>query len=696
MPENRLRGAPSSYLRSASHQPVDWFPWGEEAFARAKSEDKPILLDVGAVWCHWCHVIDRESYEDPEIAALINERFVAVKVDRDERPDVDARYQAAVGALTGQGGWPLTAFLTPDGKVFYGGTYFPPKELYGRPSFRRILLTVSDHYKNSKADVLNEANALHAALASGRGTQQLAGEVSDPFLREVADGLRGQLDLVYGGFGTAPKFPHAGTLEFLMARYRRTRDEPLKTTVVKTLEGMAAGGIRDHVGGGFHRYSTDRQWIVPHFEKMAYDNAGLLSNYSHAWQLWRIPVFEETARDIVRWVDEVLSDRRNGGFYGSQDADISLDDDGDFFTWTLDELRAAVTADEAKVLALRFDVGERGEMHHDPKRNVLYADKTPEEVATALSMPADRVAKLLASGLRALAKARAKRKTPFVDATIYANWNGMMASAYLDAWRAFGWEPCRDFAVRTLDRLWKELYDEKAGMYHQLAGGERRVAGLLDDQVQMAGALLDAFEVTAEPRYLDRAKALADFALAHFWDRQRGGFFDIAVKLHSSDGAAPLEQRRRPVEDSPTASPNGVAAVVLTKLAHLTGNEEYRTRRDEVVRSFAGEAARMGGLFGGTYFLAAEVFLRDPAEVVIAGRRDSPETRRLHEVAARAYSPGKTVLVADGTDAFVPAPVAPMLASAQAKEGPVAFVCQGNTCSRPTKDPDQVQKLLAR
>jgi len=342
MVENRLAKETSTYLRGAAHQPVDWYPWGEEAFRRAKELDRPILLDIGATWCHWCHVIDRESYEDPDLAKIINEHFVAVKVDRDERPDIDARYQQAVGAIAGQGGWPLTGFLTPDGKVFYGGTYFPPKDAFGRPSFRRVLLAMSESYRTNKADAVREAESLHQALAEGRVSLADEGVVNEAMLKESLDSLRGQFDPVNGGITGQQKFPHAGTMEWVMARYRRTREEGLKTIFTRTLTAMARGGVYDQIGGGFHRYSTDPQWIVPHFEKMLYDNAGLLGNYVHAWQLTHEPLFRETAEGILAWATEVLSDRMAGGFYASQDADVGLDDDGDYFTWTLDELRAAL------------------------------------------------------------------------------------------------------------------------------------------------------------------------------------------------------------------------------------------------------------------------------------------------------------------------------------------------------------------
>src|SRR5947199_217498 len=296
---NRLSKETSTYLKGAAHQPVDWYPWGEEAFRRAKELDRPILLDIGATWCHWCHVIDRESYEDPDLAAVINDRFVAIKVDRDERPDIDARYQQAVGAIAGQGGWPLTAFLTPDGKVFYGGTYFPPKDSHGRPSFRRVLLAMADAYRTNKADTLREAEALHQALAEGRVSLVEEGVVNEAMLKESIDSLRGQFDPVNGGISGQQKFPHPGTLEWVMARHHRTREESLQKIFTRTLSAMAKGGVYDQIGGGFHRYSTDPRWIVPHFEKMLYDNAGLLANYVHAWQLTRDPLYRETAEGIL-------------------------------------------------------------------------------------------------------------------------------------------------------------------------------------------------------------------------------------------------------------------------------------------------------------------------------------------------------------------------------------------------------------
>jgi uncharacterized protein YyaL (SSP411 family) len=340
--ENRLKNSASPYLRSAAHQPVDWHEWGEEAFAHARAEGKPILLDIGAVWCHWCHVIDRESYENPEIAKMINQFYVPVKVDRDERPDVDSRYQSAISAISGQGGWPLTAFLTPDGKPFFGGTYFPPEDAMGRPGFKRILLGIADAFKTRRAEVDSSAKALEEAVAKAEVFHTARGEFDAGVVDSVVESALHLFDEAHGGFGGAPKFPHSSAIDLLLERYQSSRDPRMLHVVERTLTGMAEGGVYDQLAGGFHRYSVDERWCVPHFEKMTYDNSELLKNFLHGYQVTRQPLFRETAEGIIEWVGEVLSDREHGGFYGSQDADQTLDDDGDYFTWTLAEVRAVL------------------------------------------------------------------------------------------------------------------------------------------------------------------------------------------------------------------------------------------------------------------------------------------------------------------------------------------------------------------
>src|SRR5947199_4127407 len=455
---NLLASEPSAYLRSAAHQPVHWHPWGEAAFQRARAEDKPVLLDIGAVWCHWCHVMDGESYEDPEVAGLLNREFVCVKVDRDERPDVDARYQRAVQALTGQGGWPLTAFLTPAGEVFFGGTYFPPEDNhYGRPGFISVLKQVAELYRRDRARVSKSATAIRQQVTESLDEAK-AGQVTAAILDEAAGQMARLFDIRYGGFGTAPKFPHPAGCDFLLARWHDTREGWMREVVEKSLTGMARGGIRDHVGGGFHRYSVDERWIVPHFEKMSYDNSELLKNYVHACQATGNEFYAAVARDIIRWMDEWLSDREQGGFYASQDADINMDDDGDYFTWTLDEARSVLTEEEAEVAALHYDINEVGEMHHNPAKNVLYVRAPVEEIARRLSLTSDRVKELLASAKKKMYAARLQRPTPYVDKTVYVSWNSMCVSAYLEAAKVLHLDDARRFALRSLDRILSEAW----------------------------------------------------------------------------------------------------------------------------------------------------------------------------------------------------------------------------------------------
>src|ERR1051326_6283508 len=356
VPANALAGASSSYLRSAAHQPIQWHEWGEEAFAKARQENKPLLLHAGAVWCHWCHVMDRESYENPQTAQIINEHFVAIKVDRDERPDVDSRYQAAVQAISGQGGWPLTAFLTPDGKPFFGGTYFPPNDHFGRPGLQRVLAAISAAYKSQHGELVQQAEQVMAAIARSESVRGPDAEFSPTIVEKIVESAAKLFDSEHGGFGSSPKFPHPAVMDLIIHQYGHTGATSLRTIFATTLQKMAQGGVYDQLGGGFHRYSVDERWIVPHFEKMSYDNAGLLANYVHAYQASGNELFANVASDIVRWMDEWLSDREQGGFYGSQDADINLEDDGDYFTWTVAEAAACLSEEEFKVAALHYDI----------------------------------------------------------------------------------------------------------------------------------------------------------------------------------------------------------------------------------------------------------------------------------------------------------------------------------------------------
>src|ERR1039458_1453647 len=531
---NALARASSSYLRSAMHQPIQWHEFGEEAFAAARAANKPVLLDIGAVWCHWCHVMDRESYDDAEVAAIVNEHYIAVKVDRDERPDIDSRYQAAVGALTGQGGWPLTAFLTPDGTPFYGGTYFPPADQFGRPGFKRVLLSIAQAYRDKHGEVLEQAQMVESAISRAESFSVDGGKVSATVIDAIVESARKIFDEVNGGSGSAPKFPHPAALDLVMDRYVRTRDrgtdnEDLRTIFVITLEKMARGGVYDQLAGGFHRYSVDERWIVPHCEKMCYDNSELLKNYVHAYQATGDEFFAGVARDIIRWMDEWLSDRERGGFYGSQDADYSMDDDGDYFTWTLEETKAALAEDEAAVAALCYDIQEVGDMHHNPAKNVLYVSSSArtsvEEIARRLNIPQERAGTLLAAAQKKMYAARLLRPTPYVDKTVYAGWNAMCVSAYLEAAKVLDLAEARHFALRSLDRLLSHQSDggsnstaagegARSTLRHVIAYSEassnaqsdtrterRDISGVLDDYAFAVIACLDAYETTAGLRY---------------------------------------------------------------------------------------------------------------------------------------------------------------------------------------------------
>ncbi|HET9402222.1 MAG TPA: thioredoxin domain-containing protein, partial [Candidatus Acidoferrales bacterium] len=528
--KNRLAESHSPYLRSAAHQPIDWYEWGDAAFERAKETGRPILLDIGAVWCHWCHVIDRESYENPEIADIINKLFIAVKVDRDERPDVDARYQSAISAVSGQGGWPLTGFLLPDGRPFFGGTYFPPDDAMGRPGFKRILHAVAEAYEKRRDEVENAANSIAQSVAQAELFQGAREPLDRGAVAQMVQSTAATYDPRNGGFGRAPKFPHPQAMDLLMEEYQATREPRLLEIAKNTLTKMAQGGVYDQLAGGFHRYSVDERWLVPHFEKMSYDNSELLRNYLHGWQMTQDPFLRATAEGIIGWVNSVLSDQKLGGFYASQDADVSLDDDGDYFTWTLDELRAALTPDEARAADLRFDVEAHGEMHHNPAKNVLWIARTPGEIAEQIVRSEADVRMLLASAGRKLLAAREKRPTPFVDTTLYVAWNAMFCSAYFEAANVLRGEigaECRAFALKTLDRLMQEARGEDLRFGHRIGGPW--LAGTLDDQVFGELALLDAYEATLENRYFAAAEAAMQKTLEQHWDAESGGFFDRAA-----------------------------------------------------------------------------------------------------------------------------------------------------------------------
>jgi uncharacterized protein len=719
---NSLARASSAYLRSAMHQPVRWHEWGEEAFAAAKQENKPMLLDIGAVWCHWCHVMDRESYDDPEIAAIVNEHFIAVKVDRDERPDIDSRYQVAVQMITQQGGWPLTAFLTPDGKPFYGGTYFPPSDGYGRPSFRRVLLSIANAYKEKNDDVVEQAKMVESAIAQSESFQGRGGKVSKRAVTAIQESAFKMFDAQHGGFGSAPKFPHPSVLDLLIERFARGRgkqaeprsaaqpaaapvnSEGLREVVVSTLEHMANGGVYDQLAGGFHRYSVDERWVVPHFEKMCYDNSELLKNYVHAYQATGNEFFARVARDIIRWMDEWLSDRERGGFYASQDADINMDDDGDYFTWTLDEARSVLTEDEAQVAALRYDINEIGEMHHNPAKNVLFVRASIDEIAQRLNITPEKATSLLISAEKKMYAARLQRPTPYVDKTVYVGWNALCVSAYLEAAKVLDLPDAQRFALQSLDRVLAEAWRNEKQLLHVIAYSDpkaehREVTGMLDDYAFTALACLDAYEASSDFKYFKFAQAIADRMITRFFDSTSGGFFDSEVAA-TGPVLGVLATPRKPLQDSPTPAGNPMAAIALIRLYHYTGDSSYRDKAELTLETFAG-AAEQFGIFAATYGIAVVHLLENPVQVVVIGDHADNAAGELRAAAIAPFAFNKTTLrfsakqaVAENLPPVLAStiPNLPQLASGKS----VAVLCSGTACQPPVSNANELRISLEK
>jgi uncharacterized protein YyaL (SSP411 family) len=657
---NLLSSEPSAYLLSAAHQPVHWFPWGDAAFADAARRDTPILLDIGAVWCHWCHVMDRESYEDPAVAELLNREYVCIKVDRDERPDVDLRYQRAVQALTGQGGWPLTAFLTPEGRVFFGGTYFPPESNpYGRPGFITVLSHVARLYREERAKVMENANAIERHVV-GSLDEAKAGGVGPAVLERAAAQMARVFDARSGGFGGAPKFPHPAACEFLTARWYDAGEGWMREVVEKTLDGMARGGVRDHLGGGFHRYTVDERWIVPHFEKMIYDNSELLQAYATAAAAFGTPHHRAVAARIVDWVFEVLSDTSAGAFYASQDADVGPEDDGDYWTWTPDEARAVLTEAEFDVVQRVFEIEPAGEMRHNPAKNVLWWNRDP----------ADDERATFETAVRKLKEARDTRPTPYVDKTPYVNWNAMMASAFLHAGAVLDRPPCNTLALKVLERIWAEAWDQAAGMSHIL--GRPEPHGMLDDNVQCAAAFLGAYEATGREEWLKRAAAVMTYCGAEHWDDSAGGYFDLPAH---TEGRAYLAGRAKPAQDAPTPSANGVAALVLARLWAMTDNAEWRARLDRQLNAFAGAVGELG-LHGATLLRAVDWAVHPLTRIEVSGPAGEGPACAMHLLALQTYRPRKAVV-------------------RRIAGRPSATVCVGTTCSIPVSTPGALRELLA-
>jgi uncharacterized protein YyaL (SSP411 family) len=587
---NRLANEKSAYLKHAAHQKIDWYPWSDEAFERARLEDKPVFLSTGAVWCHWCHVMAKESFETDEAARLLNELFICIKLDRDERPDIDRRYQQAAAAMGSGGGWPLSIFLTPDKEPFFGGTYFPPEDIQGRPGFKKVLKAVSDFYKTKRGDAGEYARKVMDTL---RPEALAEGDIAESVLAEAEIAMLSLDDHMNGGFGTAPKFPMPGAVEFFLRRSAKSTDSSAGRAARRMLEAMVAGGFHDHLGGGFHRYSTDEAWIVPHFEKMADDNAGLLKNYVDGYAMFGDERFREVAMGVIRFIRDVLSDPA-GGFYASQDADVTPDDEGGYFTWTEEEFKSVLDPEEYAVLA-NFLLHDLGSMHHAPEKKVLFAPRSLNEIAGSLGKEVDDLQRLVQSGKKKLLTARAQRKAPFVDTTLYTSLNGMLISAYFHAYAVLGDERVREFGVTSLERILRERLVSGRLMHAE------DVPASLDDYVHLIDALTAAYEATAQRPFLQQADELMTVCLEKFYDNSEGGFFDTEEEV--------LGTRLKRIEDIPHSSANAVAIMVLLRLFLLTGKDAYRRSAEQTLRIFSSVARDMS-IHAGSYFCALEASFR--------------------------------------------------------------------------------------
>nr|PZN63298.1 MAG: thioredoxin domain-containing protein [Sphaerobacter thermophilus] len=667
---NRLQHETSPYLLQHADNPVDWYPWGEEALEAARAQDKPILLSIGYAACHWCHVMERESFENPDIAALMNQHFINIKVDREERPDLDTVYMAAAQMMTGQGGWPLTIFLMPDGKPFYAGTYFPPEDRSGMPGFPRVLLAVAEAYRNRRDDLERAANDIQGHLTEHFRWSLPETAITPALLNEAASGLARQFDEANGGFGGAPKFPPPMALEFLL-RYRlRTGSDTALRIVELTLERMARGGIHDQVGGGFHRYAVDATWLVPHFEKMLYDNALLARLYTLTYQATGHPFYAATALDTIEYVLREMTSP-DGGFYSTQDAD-SEGEEGKFYVWTPEELEAVLGPEQAPIVARYYGVHPGGNFEG---KSILHVPEAPESVAAAFDLTLDELVEIIGPAREKLYAARAQRVWPGRDEKILTDWNGLMLRALAQAAIALGRSDLRDAAVRNATFLHTHLYRD-GRLLHSYKDGEAKITGYLADYASLIAGLLALYEATFDVRWIAWARDLTDRAIADFWDNEGGAFFD------TSADDAPLVARPKDAFDSATPSGNSLMAESLLRLGLLLGEDDYRQRAMTVLERFAALAAKAPTGFG-QLLCAADLALAEAHEIALVGDPQVPAMAEMLAVVQQPYLPHQVVALRhpdqDGEDEVIP-----LLAGRTARDGqPTAYVCRNYACRQP-------------
>jgi uncharacterized protein YyaL (SSP411 family) len=646
---NRLSNEKSPYLRHAAHQKIDWYPWSDEAFEKAKQKSMPVFLSSGAIWCHWCHVMAKECFENEEIIKFLNGNFINIKLDRDERPDIDRRYQHAVVAMGFGGGWPLSVFLTPDKKPFFGGTYFPPEDAFGRAGFKKVLRKVSDFYYSKKEEISEYSQRLIDSLKQKPLSQT---EINETLLDDAVTTILSQFDSQNGGFGSSPKFPMPGAIEFLINRFFLTRKKTIGHAIKNTLESMAKGGFRDQIGGGFHRYSVDEAWIVPHFEKMADDNAWLLRNYIDAYRIFGYKYFKDVAEKIIRFINDVLSDPE-GGFYTSQDADVTPDDEGGYFTWTDKDFRRVLNDEEYRILSLHL-LHERGALHHDKSKKVLFVSMDAEEIAEKIGMDTRTVSKIINLGKEKLLKERCKRELPFVDRTFYTSLNGMLISTYLKAFRTLKDKGLKDFALNSLKRIMRNHFinDE---LFHT-----EGIKAILDDYIHLIDALIASYEVTGDSLYLNKAEDLMELCIKKFWDKDDGGFFDTEEEI--------LGIRLKEIEDIPHPSANSLGIILLTKLNYMTEKMKYHKYAETALKVFSFKTKNTG-ILSGYYFCAVDAYFN----MLKLSMQTSPASD-LTDIALSFFRPYTSIVYGEDKGSVIP--------------------CLKNVCYKPLNSPDSFRNFL--
>jgi uncharacterized protein YyaL (SSP411 family) len=682
---NRLAQEKSPYLLQHARNPVDWYPWGDEAFEKARREDKPVFLSIGYATCHWCHVMERESFEDEAVAAVLNEHFVAIKVDREERPDIDDIYMGAVQALSGSGGWPLTAFLTADGKPFFGGTYFPNPSKYGRPSFMDLLRHIREVWTGDREKVTKSAAAIAAHLAEGEQSKRAEGPLDLSTLHAAFEQLRSRHDRAHGGWGTGTKFPTPHVLSFLLAYHARTKNPTAKDMALSSLAVMCERGLRDHLAGGFHRYCVDREWTIPHFEKMLYDQALLVRALVEAWQLTGDGRWADVARETL---DFVLRDMTSadGAFTSAWDAD-SEGVEGKFYVWTEAELKAALGADFA-LFAARFGVTAGGNFHELPGANHLLLATSIDEAAKKAGVPVAGARETLEACKQKLLARRASRVQPLHDDKVLTDWNGLMIGAFAYAGRALGEPRFVEAALRARGVIRAKL-QPGSGLLHRLRGGEAAIPALLDDHAFLAWADVELYAATWDPTWLASARDLTRAMVEGFWDAKGGGLFQAPADTK-------LIHRSKPSYDGAVPAGGSVAALVLLELGRLLQDDDLWAKGQEVLNA-KGELLSQAGGHGATQaLLALDLVVGPVREVVIAGAADDAGVIAMRDLLRKRFLP-RTLVVHRPVDGSAIAKLVPFVAEQGPKGGKAtAYVCEGYACQAPVHDVAALGKALDR